>query len=477
MALWATARDWSGPQRAGARTPESTFYRAARDALLAHQGAADTYHSLQRLIGEGARDDAAFRGQVLALMRAIDEVYYLVHPRTTLAPPSSGLRPALPAWLRASRDQRLLTGCYIRQEEHVLLPRGPLLRGARHPTTSSADSLADRFAALSVASPILEQDGRRISVRTRVIPTSIARGVAPGRSVGAESVAFVPIAEAADEIIAKERATGDQGWVDFQPAPTINPHQRILDALSEAGAIDLMIAPEFMICEAHADELATALSAHPCKSRLLVAGSGATNSISDGQPWNEARAVNSSGAELWRQRKLWPAGLDADRADKFGLNAPTADTLLYEDSAGGDELVVCDIEGLGRCVILICQDLKAQLLAEQLMIQYQPDWVFAPLLDTGVGEGRWMHRRAFALSALAQTRFVFVSSTSLAAKAGFADPACALAIGPEEPSSSGPSTDSPAAFQLAQASTHGSCRMAVIQWRHGRWLRSSIKAT
>ena len=475
MALWACASDWTGPQRAGAKLPTVAVTRRAREALLRQQNAEDAYTILQGLIGDGALNDATFRGQVLAVMRAIDEAYYLVHPRAVVAPPSSGVRHALPRWLRAARDERLLTGFYADQDGKRLIPRGPLLRGARHPTASSADSLADRFAALTVAASVLDQDGRQIPVSVRTIPAAVARGVAPGLAPGAESIAFVPIAEAADDIQTRQRETEGQGWVDFKPSANVDAQSCILHALTEAGAIDLAIAPEFMVSEEHADQLAQALSTTNCAARLLVAGSGATRQNTNDQPWNEARSVNSSGAELWRQRKLWPAGLDKQRAKDFGLIAPPTGTLLYEDISGGAELIVADIDGLGRCVILICQDLQAQLLAEQLMIQYQPDWVFAPLLDSGVGENRWMHRRAFALSALSQTRFVIVSSTSLAAKAGYSDPACAMAIGPQEPHADG-GGEIPRAFQIAKAGTRGAARVAIIQWRGGRWLSSTLGA-
>lgn len=410
-------------------------------------------------------------------MRALDEAYYLIHPRGALASAASGIRPSLPQWLRHDRDRRLLQGMFAVDGSLVLLPRGPLLRGARHPAASSADSLADRFAALAVAPLTLDQEGRRIRVEVKVVPPSVARGVPPGLSVGAETVAFIPIAEAADDIVASARTAAGQVWVDFRPRVDLDGAACITAALAEAGGVDLAVAPEFMVDEASADVLARALTSAPAAARLVIAGSGPTTATLGVQAWNEARALNSSGVEIWRQRKLWPAGIDAARAGAFGAPPPPSGALAYEDTAAGDRLTLVDADGLGRCAILICQDLEAEGLAVDLVRHYQPDWVFVPLLDSGVGEGRWMHRRAFDLSARAQCRFVLVSSTSLAAKAGYGNPACAMAVGPQAPVSDGRGDDDlPRAFQTAEALSRGAARFAVIQWRHGRWLQTKVQA-
>jgi hypothetical protein len=477
VALWRDASEWPGPQRAGAKRQPARFDVAARHALLRNHRPEAAYDALSAMIGPGCRSDADFRGQSLAVMRAIDEAYYLVHPRGAQAAASSGVRVLLPNWLRDSRDQRLLSGVYALDHDLVLLPRGPLLRGARHVTASSADSLADRFAALSVAPSVLDQDGRKISLSLKVVSPAVARGIPPGLHTGAETIAFVPIAEAVDDIVGSARRDGDQVWIDFGPRSDLDASACIVVALAEAGVVDLAIAPEFMVSERHADVLADALTSSPANARLLIAGSGVTAGTFENQAWNEARALNGSGTEIWRQRKLWPAGIDKDRAQSFGIQPPAADSLAYEDTAAGDRLSIIDADGLGRCVILICQDLEAERLAPDVVSHFQPDWVFVPLLDTGVGHGRWMHRRAFELSARSQSRFVFVSSTSLAARAGYANPACALAVGPQMPTHNvDGDQDVPRAVQTAEATSKGEARFAVIKWREGRWLTSALSA-
>lgn len=471
LGLWADAVTWSGPERAGARAVAPAFLAQAREALEMDDGVA-AYGRLLELLGTNVADGAGFRGQSIAIMRAIDEAFYRIHPRAVHAAPSSGLRRTAPGWLRTARDTRLLTGAYGEDRGARLLPRGPLLRGQRHPTQTSADSLADRFAALGVAAADLRHAGRPIQVGLRVVSASASRGVAPGAGSGAEVVGFVPIAEQAADVVMAERSTGDQAWVDFRPCPGLDPTQRLIDVLA-AEPVDVALAPEFMVSEDEADRLATALLAHPLAPRLLVAGSGATRARDGDQPWNEARAVNANGAEIWRQRKLWPAGLDGPRAARLGLTPPADGKLVFEDTAAGDRLEVVDAEGLGRCVILICQDLEAADLTLQLMADYQPDWVFVPILDTGVGVDRWMHRRAVELSGVSQARFLVVSSTSLAAKAGYGDCACALAVGPRAPGVGDPVEDVPRAVQFAQAGAE-TPGLAIIRWRNGRWLQTKL---
>lgn len=480
IALWKEAEVWTGPQRTSARTPAKLFCNKVRKILHITQDAEAATDAIRDLLmGNTARLPPVYRGEVLEVMRAIDELFYLIHPRAVLAAPATGVRAPLPRWLKEARDRRWLEGNFHSDDDHLLIPRGPLLRGARHAFASSADNLADRYAALTVTARRLNQDGRPITVDLKRIPSSVSRGAPPGLTTGAEKIAFIPIAEAAEDVTPETRNTPGQMFVGFKPRDDLDPCAKILNALAEAGNMDLAIAPEFMVRVEDAEALAKALSLQPAAPRLIVAGTGSTGEAEDDQAWNEARMLNGAGAEVWRQRKLWPAGIDLKRARRFGIACKGDGVTLFEDNAAGEILTIADVDGLGRCAILICQDLKAELLAEQLVIHFQPDWIFVPLPDSGVGENRWMHAQAFGLSARAPTRFVMVSSTSLAERAGYKGSACAMAVGPEAPDTTMPDKDLsevPRAFQIAHAETHGEARFAVIQWRQGRWMSSVLAA-
>jgi len=412
----------------------------------------------------------------LRIMRFIDETFLLVHPRATRVSPGAGIRALLPEWLRDARDRRMLTGAFAYDQEAALVPRGPLLRGARHVAAASADSLADRFSALCVAPTRLSHDGRSIGLALRMLSTSASRGIAPGARTGAEAVAFIPIAQSSGDLSVQEREASGQTWVDFQTCARINPATSIVQTLRNAQEVDIALAPEFLVSEDRADELAAALLSNPMAPRLLVAGSGTTRARLEGQAWNEARVLNACGAELWRQRKIWPASIDQERAIAFGLKDPGPGAQVFEDTAAGDVVHIIDADGLGRCAVLICQDLQMRPLADELIKAYQPDWMFIPILDTGVAAGRWMHQRAYELSATAQTRFLVVSSTALAERAGVKSPFCALAVGPREPSNlDGHAKDVPRALALARSGDGGTdSSMAIIRWRFGRWLRTSV---
>ena len=159
-----------------------------------------------------------------------------------------------------------------------------------------------------------------------------------------------------------------------------------------------------------------------------------------------------------------------EKAKKFGLSG-SGKGLQMENTAGGDEVIVADIDSLGRCVVLICQDVKAQPLSDELIRQFQPDWVFIPVLDTGIAIGRWVHARTLDLSSTSQARFLVASSTALAHKVGSGSAApCALAVGPKAPSDD----DRGRLFSLTSAVAGSSPGYAIVKWRSGSWDTSTI---
>jgi hypothetical protein len=130
---------------------------------------------------------------------------------------------------------------------------------------------------------------------------------------------------------------------------------------------------------------------------------------------NESRATTGCGATLWIQRKIQAAGFDKKQAMKLGLDIRNQH-FVKEDTASGDSVVVTDIDGLGRCITLTCQDIMANPLSEALIRQFQPDWVFVPVLDSNLRIGRWAHQRAFSLSRESRARFVIAKSLVMAKK-------------------------------------------------------------
>lgn len=438
------------------------------NSLLKQDKDQDILDTLIELINQSA-PPADKVGQVLVIMKVIDEFIYRIHPRAVVLPTALA---SIPKWLQKLRYDRYGQGFYGKVNEHVLLPRGPLLRSARDEFASSAESFADRFAALAVVKEKLNHESQSIIINSIFIGADQAKGVVSSSSLGQEKIAFIPIAEHADDLITAEHVISGQTFVDFRIHPTVNSADRLISALSQLGYADIAVAPELVMSESAADELPEKLrSFKPPPARMIVAGSGYTQSHDNGLPWNELRVFNGLGTELWRQRKIWPAGLSRDRALEFGLSDPGAG-LVKEHNSSGVEIIVADVEELGRCVVLICQDIQSQPLSSELIRQFQPDWVFVPILDIGIESGRWGHQRAFDLSGLSNARFVLSTSTALAHKKSTLpkQPNCGLAVGPK----SATKNDSERRYQCISVDEETSPGYALLEWKSDTWKKTTL---
>ncbi len=475
--LFLTAEKWAPSDRAAAVMPSRTFESAIKAALsLANEQAA--FDALKKVWDQPASQLSHFRGQILAIMRAVDQAFYHIHPRAIARAPARGPRVPVPEWLRDAREMREVTGAYFEVEGYRLIARGPLCRSSRQPVATNADSLADRFCALDVVPTILDQEGRTISISHQFIPVDAVRGITPSVKAGHEKVVFIPVAEEPDDIAKNNVRRGENLFVDLRAHTSIDPAQCIMEALTQAGSADIALASELVVSEDDADKLADSLLLAASSHRLVVSGSGPTRSKLDDQPWNEARVLNGYGTELWRQRKVWPAGITRDLAVHYGLPDPK-DGQIFEDTASGHDITVVDADGLGRCLILICQDLQARPLTDNLIRLYQPDWIFIPVMDYGVAVGRWAHRRTLELSTLSQGRFLISSSLSLAETLKIKPlPACGLAVGPSNPAPAemGIVLDEERMVQEAHTGTSKRPAFASVVWRSGDWKKTVVTA-
>jgi len=465
---YGQAAQWLPDQRTTAPAPDLVFDDLAR-AILGGDDPQTVATELAALVDAKKCDPAHRRGRVLAAMRAIDDAFYRIHPRA-VATTASGPPPR---WLADARFARTSTGAYATTDNDRLIARGPLQRAPRHLYASSGDLLSDYFAALAVAPLELEHDGRRITVTMTVIGFDPFRGVPLGSDPGAEIVGFLPLARERADIQAVINDRGGRGFASYGPGATFDAGAAALEGLRALGAADIAIMPELSLSEDHVAALATALGgeAGPI-ARLIVAGSYSTNARSDGdQPWNECRVLNAKGFELWRQRKLWPAGVVQANATRFGLPDPGPDTLTLEDNAGGEELVVADVDGLGRCVVLICQDCEMPVLAPTLFSAYQPDWVFTPIFDCTIDRGRWAHARAFGLSQLSQARCVAVTNMAY----GGTGANMGIAVGPKEVADSH-ADEVDRAVALVQKPAPPLPLVATLTWRDGTWEQTWLEA-
>ncbi|WP_425929691.1 hypothetical protein [Pseudomonas sp. NyZ201] len=361
-------------------------------------------------IGRASLDDT--RGLVLDIMSAVDLAFSQIHPRKQSA--GGVLRPKpVKGWLKEYRTLRRDAGSYMEGEADRVIPRGPLAKVARSKDAAYATNLEDWFSFLSVVPIVYECRGRKIRTEVKVLNKSGVMGFSRDPEQN-DDVSVIPIAEASAELDIRCSTRNSKHFARYQSADPKAVVDRVLSILGveDTQGPSISLAPELLVDTSTADDIAARYGeiAHP--PRLFVCGSGHTQEVKAGQAWNESRVINIAGIELWRQRKIWPASMDGATARTYKLTDPTPGHL-HEDNCAGDKLVIADLDDLGRCLIMICQDFEATSLAEVVIRCYQPDWVFVPILDRSVDVGRWGHSRAFNLSGLSQARFIIVSSTAL----------------------------------------------------------------
>ena len=464
MENWYQGCRWSGPEVQNFVSPCAEFERAIHESLLL-PSAQESYDALKNL--QRGESLAVANGRILYTLRAIDDFFEIIHPRTQSR---SKILDSIPLehWLRKLIYIRLENGAFSSTEKYQLIPKGPLLRAPREEFSSSGYSFPDQFAFLSVVLKELPIEERPIRISTIVLNRSLSQGagLAPS-SHGSEKVAFIPVGQLNEHLVVEESIQNGHAYVDFRLSDNIDAATVIDTVLDEIGYADIVMSAELMVDAAAADKLSPLMCTRPGRTRILVAGSGNTVETRENLPWNEARVLNGVGVELWRQRKVWQAGLDSERATNLGLT-PGTNGRLMEHNHAGEEIVVADVEGLGRCIVLICQDIQSNPLASDLLRIYQPDWVFVPILDWGAGIKRWAHQRAYELSGVSHARFLIASSLSMVERLKKEEQPCGLAIGPKTTTEDDQGRVCEAAY--AKASPHG---YGMVEWRSG-WGNSAI---
>ncbi|WEK04698.1 MAG: hypothetical protein P0Y65_00105 [Candidatus Devosia phytovorans] len=474
--LWVRATE-AGPAR---RALAEDFWPRYRGRLVRATGYDDEDQVIQVLSDFHATQAAEGweLSATLAVMKAIDEQFSAIHPRIHLMP-TSAARPALPDWLLGAEADRVYSGAYWRDADRRVIAKGPLSRGMALP--EATDTLSDRFSALTVVSGAFEHDTRAVPISMRVLTPHATTGIRLTGTPGAERVAFAPIAEAGVDLEPSVHTLAAGRFLDVRPASTLRGGQRLLDAARAVGPVDILVAPELVMSDADFIEFQNGLTSSAGSNPLLtLAGSGLTAANSaEGLSWNEARMVNPAGAVLWRQKKLSPYAMKANTAFDLGLVTDSVGGPLVEYVANGEDLTIVDTDGLGRCLILICQDFQSDPIVANVIKAYQPDWVFVPIMDTGVGPTRWPQIRTNSLSSTSQARYLVVSSLAMCHwnATCVSPPPVGLAVGPAVPSPDG-NGDLLDAKRVAKSATlpttGGGPRVVTIRWRDHDWDQVSI---
>lgn len=451
------------------RAQVEEFYKLLhRDSAIDASAAAKS-----RLLAVKGSTRQEFNGAVIDAMAAIDECFLRIHPRQDVRVRSLSL--ALPQWLDQCRDTRLVDGAYHNDNLRRLVCRGPLARAPRPMFSSGGECVEEYFAALSIVPTTFLNHGRTVKVQHLVLPSGGIRGMA-SRNPGAERIGFVPVAREASELKLSCFVAGAQNFLSVALDGSVDAVREISSACIKAEKLDILIAPELVVSQEDGEKLAIFLNQSVDDlPRMVVAGSGGTiDKDTNDLPYNETRVLNSLGIELWRQRKVWTSGFTAQRAHDYGLGAGASGFIL-EGNAESDSVTITDIDDFGRCLVLICQDIESRPLSQDIIQYYQPDWVFVPILDQGVREGRWAHQRVFELSALSNSRFIVASSLALVPVPPGPDMVpCGLAVGPKSATEMG--LDSERQFRSAMVSGAPSDGFSVIEWRDGNWETTVLKS-
>jgi hypothetical protein len=409
-------------------------------------------------------------GLILAALRALDDAFEHIHPRTGLLAPGMG-SIVVPAWLARMRDHRHRDGRYGTRGDRALIARGPFARGARGARDVASFSLTDQFSACAVVPITFDHDGRTIGISVRVIDQGAAKGVPPrSAAVGAEAITLAPLAEGKDDLVAQARKDGETYYLDVAKGPGFSPQAVFAQILQECSGSDVLLLPELVVDELDVaemrDMLATCSQTAP---RLVVCGSGLVANGED-KPWNQSDIVNGAGTLLWSHRKSYAYGMRRETLQNLVIPGADEADQLMDDISWSSEITVADLEGFGRCLVLICQDLMMDAV-DQLVARYEPDWVFVPILDSGTNFKRWPFKRLTDLNAKGPARFIAVSSLTMQhwRKKSFPGEEIGVAVGPRDVPGKDKSKDESNVAREVTCET-ATRRHATIVWRDGGWL-------
>jgi hypothetical protein len=413
----------------------------------------------------GPVDQRAF-----VVMCALDEAAMHVHP--AIPRRTASLSTALGPMVVAMRARRTSEGAYADLPGiGMVAPKGHLMtrRRPNDAEDASGTDLAHQFEYLSFIAPL--QNGLRLRF---MAPPPSRLTVPPDR---AERVGLAPIAEDRDDLSFEPSVRVERPYLDTLPSePLLSDRIAVqVPELLDKGA-GLVVLPELIAGPGSLARLQAALrgrggSATPA---LILAGTGPTADIcpDSGRPFNEASLITADGKVLYRQRKLHLFNMGAKRMRDCAIT-PASGYGAHnhmEDAAPGQELVVCDILGLGRVVVLICEDLEQLYPGATVTQELRPDWILTPVLDISQTVGRWTHARAIEIGRRSLSRVVVSCSATLGVRMAKAE---RLSEVTGDAINTAVCLDGHAdlKFKLVEAAAPGEPQHRVLDWDSSTWAR------
>lgn len=357
-----------------------------------------------------APDDAL--GRKFVVICALDEAAGYIHPASKSRIPgfSRGLYPLL----EAMKAERTAADCYAKVPEGTVIPKGQLTvyRDAEEAETASGVNFSAQFQFLTFVATLEPP----YQVEYRVYTPSQFGGAGPASLIG-----IAPIAEDKDDLEFVSTAQGAHPFLDAKPASVVDLGQRLINAVVTLLDQDtkIIVLPELISSSNAVSELVKVLKRRPpsLSSTLIVCGSGLSTEkcSTTGKPYNEAIVLDERGEVLFSQHKVHLFNMNAERMKEclipFATGCDGRNHL--EDVASGKRLFVCDFQGIGRVMILICEDLEQAKITGETVFDVRPDWILTPVLDVKQKLGRWTHQRAIEIGRRTLSRIVISSSATL----------------------------------------------------------------
>ena len=445
-------------------------------AILSVLEAADEANVPSEILAYLAGHSVPFECQVKKLLErafvvmcALDQAAMQIHP--SIKTRILGRSSVVGAMLAVMRTERTMSGYYAEiAGKGFVLPKGRLMPGLDRVNgdDQSGTALTNQFSFLTFL-PVHP----KVTIRPKTFPPS--RVTIPPEA--ARRVGLAPIAEDHDDLVFRVSKRGNRPFLDTEPATTKlrdRIRQTVVSMLGDGAG--LVVLPELVTTHQAVEDLRETLRKAPvAHNAMVVVGSGPTveRSASLDRPYNEAVILSSTGEELFRQRKLNPFNMNWKRMKDCHLDrVPGHEEHFHmEDCAVGDELVVCDIHGLGRVIVLICEDLEQQTPGGDVCLHVLPDWILTPVLDIGLDFGRWEHRRAMEISRKTLSRVVVSCSASLQVRA------CGKhTLNEAGDIHTGLCLDGQSNLRVKQVIVTGTApgRCSVVEWNDGTWAEHQI---
>ena len=110
---------------------------------------------------------------------------------------------------------------------------------------------------------------------------------------------------------------------------------------------------------------------------------------------NYARRLNASGMEVRARLVGQLTDSVLFSGERLSAGGETTVRGYRENAMPGRVLEIRELDGVGRLIVLICEDLAAPLPGKEVQARLAPDWIFTPILDGPITASGWVCQQAF----------------------------------------------------------------------------------